>query len=560
MSSIERIATLHDPASNRAYDVFQFDVPGGLTRQLRVDRGQAYDPKFVCRALLRAGADLPLNPAEAHHLVRSALSSQCSIQLQYADSLGWQPKSTGFMFHDEFFQTSAKRCNTLPPAWADSERVTPLQAAGKLKLWKALVAGPVAASSRLMMLAAATFAAPLVRFTDGPNPGLNLFGLRQGERTIAAALVGSILGQVAGDAVCEWATEPTRLLSCARHFNDMVFLTGSSAISAPQMATRQHRERLVRLRVGDARPDKAVIAAAIGAQPSWRGIFVTLLPHSHGTAIPDGSALDMFDAPVCWDIPPASDPSALLDAPLSHSDTAAILVTAQALFGISGAAHHHHGVPIRAYIRFLVKRQGQLPAMIKRLQATFRGALRARGLKQIPASLLDTFGLMYAGARFAIDAGVLPWEDIQLQTALQTCLVATMKHHRAGEFTPKKIRAILRKRLAEPYVVQRTANQSFGPDQHDGFFDVIGGRRRYTVHASAFRSWFHGSAQCARALCWMHEQELLVMSGRPIAPCLMTTEWAERTPRWPDGRIQKSIVFFGAAEIKEQHWPNVARH
>jgi hypothetical protein len=264
MSNIQRIATIHDPTSNRAYDVFQFDAPGGLSRQIRIDRGQAYDPKAVYRALLRAGANLPPNEADAQHFVKSALDSECSTHLQYANSLGWQPQSAGFMFHDEFVQTSARRSNALPPTWADAEGVMPLHVSGKLKLWKALVAGPAAASSRLVMLTAAAFAAPLVRFIDGPNPGVNLFGLSHGESTIAAALVGSILGQVAGDAVCEWVTEPARLVRCARQFDDMLFLTGSSALSAPQMATRQQRERLVRLRVGDARHDMAVVACAMG--------------------------------------------------------------------------------------------------------------------------------------------------------------------------------------------------------------------------------------------------------------------------------------------------------
>ena len=226
-----------------------------------------------------------------------------------------------------------------------------------------------------------------------------------------------------------------------------------------------------------------------------------------------------------------------------RSNASTTIVAAQALLGISPAARLHYGIPIRAYIRYLVKHHSQLPLMIKRLGTRFHAAMRAKGLKHIPASLLDTFGLLYVGGRLAIDAGVLPWKDIQLQTALHTCLVATLKHHRAGELRPKEIRRIVRWGLREPGVVQRVANQPFGPDQHNGFFDLVGGRRRYTIHATAFRSWFGGPVQCAKALCWLHEQDLLVMGGGPVVPCLMTTEWAERTPRWPDGRVQKSIVF-----------------
>jgi hypothetical protein len=34
------------------------------------------------------------------------------------------------------------------------------------------------------------------------------------------------------------------------------------------------------------------------------------------------------------------------------------------------------------------------------------------------------------------------------------------------------------------------------------------------------------------------------MGDRPVVPDSTSAEWAERTPRWPDGRVQKSFVFY----------------
>ncbi|MDR3531994.1 MAG: hypothetical protein P4L90_15770 [Rhodopila sp.] len=79
-------------------------------------------------------------------------------------------------------------------------------------------------------------------------------------------------------------------------------------------------------------------------------------------------------------------------------------------------------------------------------------------------------------------------------------------------------------------VVLREHSRPFDPDQHDGFYDVAGGRRRYTIHAKVFRQWFGGSARCSAALAWLHKQGLLVMGDRLAFPSSASAEWAERTP------------------------------
>lgn len=50
----------------------------------------------------------------------------------------------------------------------------------------------------------------VVRFTGGANPGLNFVGLKWHEFEIAAALVGSVLGQHAHAAVSDWGSNPAR--------------------------------------------------------------------------------------------------------------------------------------------------------------------------------------------------------------------------------------------------------------------------------------------------------------------------------------------------------------
>jgi hypothetical protein len=73
------------------------------------------------------------------------------------------------------------------------------------------------------------------------------------------------------------------------------------------------------------------------------------------------------------------------------------------------------------------------------------------------------------------------------------------------------------------------------------------GRQVFTVHAAAFRRWF-GATRCRSVLLWLRQRGLLLLGDRQITPSRNSTEWAERTPRWPDGCVQKSFVF---------RWPEI---
>jgi hypothetical protein len=182
---------------------------------------------------------------------------------------------------------------------------------------------------------------------------------------------------------------------------------------------------------------------------------------------------------------------------------------------------------------------------VAKLKSQFRYHERGPNLSGVTVAMLDCFALLYAGGRLAIGSGVLPWKEWQLRAGLHECLVAALKHQRAGQLTRKVIRHTLRQQLRTSSLAERDAGCSFGPDEHAGFYDVVDGRRQYTIHATIFRRWFGNSARSSAALMWLHAQGLLVMREKHLAvPSPTSTEWAERTPRWPDGRLQKSFVFY----------------
>jgi hypothetical protein len=63
------------------------------------------------------------------------------------------------------------------------------------------------------------------------------------------------------------------------------------------------------------------------------------------------------------------------------------------------------------------------------------------------------------------------------------------------------------------------------------------------VHAKAFRGWFANRAERVAVLCWLLDAGHLCMGERRTTPSASSTAWAERTVRWPDGRVHRSYVF-----------------
>lgn len=543
MSSIQKVANIEDDISSDACEVFRFSTVDDEIRHVKIDRGKSRDLKYVYRVLLRANAALPSNTGDAHRLVQQAIDTEAPSRLHYATCLGWRPKLDGFVLWDEFISGAGTEGTVLAPTWAEQFAQDHLKKAGTLKSWQTLVAQPAAASSRLIFLAAAAFAAPLIGLSTSSNIGFNLIGLNYAETGIVAAFMSSIVGCDAHEVISEWWTTPAESLKRARLFGDQLFLTGSLVAYPERMGTPRQHERLMALQLGKKEDGRD--------HARWRGIFVTLLPFPTnfvGSAKANGRL--GWSAP-CIDIPPACRFSPLLDLPHPSATEADLLPVVETIQRAAAAAERNRGIPIRRYIRYLVKNRTQLGPCVLKLRRRFARVARKNTTAPLPAGLLEQFELLYAGASMAIEAGVLPWKPRQVSSALCACLMAAFKQHRGTQLTPAKIRHTLQAQLNSPSVVARQRNGQFGPDDHPGFYDVIDGRRRYTIHAKAFRRWFGSPTACAAALAWLRTAKLLVSLQEPAVAGQISCEWAERTPRWPDGRVQKSFVFF-APPVKKK--------
>jgi hypothetical protein len=68
---------------------------------------------------------------------------------------------------------------------------------------------------------------------------------------------------------------------------------------------------------------------------------------------------------------------------------------------------------------------------------------------------------------------------------------------------------------------------------------------QYTIHSTVFRSWFADRRQLRLALDWLERRRRLRPKVTEKALDKTSLDWAEQTPKWPNGRSVRSIVFLG---------------
>jgi hypothetical protein len=103
----------------------------------------------------------------------------------------------------------------------------------------------------------------------------------------------------------------------------------------------------------------------------------------------------------------------------------------------------------------------------------------------------QNFGLLYAGGRLAIDAGVVPWKPEQLLRAVATCWRRARDIHGQKKDTLIQAKRALRANLKSEKVKKRGPSASFSPADADGV--LCDGWRRQDLYGARC-----GDAEMAR--------------------------------------------------------------
>jgi hypothetical protein len=210
------------------------------------------------------------------------------------------------------------------------------------------------------------------------------------------------------------------------------------------------------------------------------------------------------------------------------------------------ACERNSGVAIVPYLEHLIESGTTLKATVQEFMREFVEAVDVPADDGALQHAAMNMGLIYAGGRLGIAAGLLPWKPERLLAAVQRSFKAALQDLHVHKDVDRKLQKILREKLAGKDVVRRKRNSSFGPNDADGYFECDGTKLVYVIQAKALRDWFPVYAQRIAVLRWLFESGHLQQNYRrgvnAALPIGLQTKALEQQRRWPDGSNPRCFV------------------
>ncbi len=544
---IIKYSNVEDAATGDSFEVFTFGKTLARQGRLRIERDKARDPRALLAALARKNAVLPHDDQEALSLIQEAIKSEPRRHRLHVRGLGWLSRRGGFALKRTILGARDGKQKLRPPLWVNDRQVGQLKSRGTLREWQQQVAQPAVNSSRLMLVVAAEFAAPLVRISRLQNFGINLFGRSKVGKTTALLVGASVIGIETERDLPNWNSTSSAFLETARGFNDLVLHVNEVGLLAGKRrdAYAPIRERIYAFSEGRDRARLSTSTMATSwASSAWQGIFVSTSEYSFNDyAAFSGETRGSGEFARCLDVPAVGKGrTAVFDRfPEGIARKRRKRWARTQLTELRKNCERYHGMALEPYLNHLIANSRRLPGKVEAHCETFMKGVRAMRLDGALEHAGRNFALIYAGGCMAIEAGVLPWTVAGLFRAVDVCFRAAMEDIRGHTNSLGRARALLKAKLLSPEVMQARPGATVTPEQCAGYWQEDKGIRSYTIHAAAFRRWFASRTQTAAVLRWLHGQGDLVTEKRKFTPSPKTSQWAERAYRWPGGKVVKSI-------------------
>lgn len=543
---VVKFANIEDAATGNSYEVFRFTKTLGRKGTVRIERDKARDSHVLLAALARRNAVLPSDDKEAGRLMENAIRSEPLHHRLHVPRLGWLPGRKGFALRRGVLGAPDSIQALRPPLSCNDMQVGTFKVSGTLEQWQQKVALPATYSTRLMLVMAAAFAAPLLKVSGLQNFGVNVFGRSKVGKTTALLVGASAIGIGAERDLPNWNATSNAFLETARGFNDLLLPVNEVGLLAGKRrdAYGPIRERIYAFSEGR---DRARLSSSTMASnwrtSSWQGIFISTSEYSFNDyAAFSGETRSPGEYARCLDVAAvAKGRSTVFDSyPPTVGKRRRKRWARRQLTELRENCARFHGSALEPYLDHLMATPS-LRNQVNTHCEKFMRAVRAMRLDGALEHAGRNFALIYAGGRMAIEAKLLPWTEPKLFDAITTCFGAAVDDIQGHTNALGRARAKLRARLASDVIKRARFGKAITPDHCAGFWQEEDGIRTYTVHAKAFRDWFESRAQAVAALQWLYERGDLVVHQAKGRPSLKTTQWAERSYRWPGGKVVKSI-------------------
>ena len=545
-----KLGMVEDEATGDVYTEFAFLKPLNRRGTVLVENDKAREPAALTRTLLQKGADLPLDRELAASLVRDAIAAPPARHRLHASHLGWRRGGKAFVLPRPaaVIGASGQQLEVQPPAWLNDRQDASFAVRGTLPEWVAEVAEPARHSDLIQTVIAAAFGAVLLPWSGLQNFGLNLFGGSKSGKT-TALLCGTSVGGIGRERdLPNWNATTGGFLETARWFNDRLLPANEVGALAGKRrdAYGPIRERIFAFSEGRdrARVSGSVVGAPRGAS-RWSGIFVSTAEFSFtqyaGFA---GETRAEGEYARCLDIPARQrDRSTVFNRFPDEAEGSRSAWARAQLTQLRCACERQCGTPLVAFVEYVIAEGDRARETYEARAGEFLEHVNAAALEPWLEHAAKNMAHVYAAGCTAIDAAILPWTGEELLRATAASLKAAVAEVRRAVASVGAALRTFRERLASSALPETHDDATFGPDDYPGFFEAEGGKAVVTLHARVLGEWLETRVERVAVLKHLYERGCLLMGDKAAAPSPTSTEWAQRTPQWPDGRVHKSYVF-----------------
>lgn len=551
-AKVTKLANVLDLSTGDASEVFRYAKVGGGFGEIAIPRDDARKHQKVRDLLIRKNANLPYPNGRADVIVKAAIKSVPAKRLAYARKLGWQRNRRCFVTARGVIGPQSN-VGLKPPLWLGDRNDISHRRKGSRKAWVKKVAQRCGYSSCGMLVVSAAFAAPLLSTVGLQSFGLNLFGRSKVGKTAALLAAGSVTGVARESQLLNFAATNLATTENAQFTSDSVLLMNEVGLlsGGKTAAYATLRDLIYRLSEGrDRQRHTSWEKQRSAGQGEFRTIFVFTAEHSiNEYARKAAETRDEGEYARCLDVPATSEyltiidrvPRRLRDARQRRKQNWA----RRQVICLRKSCEEHHGKVFSPYIKFLIEKGEELKASVEVHMSEFmRCAPKVEGPLQHAAR---NFALLYAGGRLGIEAGILPWKPARLLNGVLKCFedaLAVIGTQDGPESETEYVERILKERLEAADIVNRSADSKFGPKDHEGYRLKENGKTVYTIHAKAFRAWFGDNHRLVQAAIALLKDRQLLRAKNSRKPCEANgSDWFEQSPRWPNGRATRSIVF-----------------
>lgn len=388
-----------------------------------------------------------------------------------------------------------------------------------------------------------------MKAVEWQNFAINIFGPSKVGKTTALLASTSLFGIGVEQRLPNWNSTTAAAMEDARGYNDLLLPGNEAGLidGKKRDAYSVIRSRIYSFAEGRdrSRMSKASITTPKDSA-TYRGIALYTAEYSFEEyAAFAGEVRSQGEYARAMDVPAVSEGrKTIFDRYPGGMPTARRPAWARnQVVALRRACARQCGTAIRPYVEHLMKLGDKLPALVRASVETFMQHVRTLGLDPALEHAAQNFGLLYAAACLGIEANVFPWNKAATLADVLKCFEQAVRAIKGHEETLDAAKRELRKRLSTEDIRPVTKGGAFGPADAVGFLRKENRGGVYTIHSKAFRIWFSNRTQCVSVLRWLFDEGLLDQGMSRAKPSATATEWAEHSPRWPDGTTQRSFVF-----------------